>query len=59
LRYRNVIDLSALGIECDWTNLITPHILGELATDGIGSQIFSQSVPAAQSDFDNMQFSAT
>lgn len=39
LRYRNVIDRSALGIECDWNDLITPHILGELSTDGIGDRI--------------------
>ena len=41
LRYRNVIDRGALSIKCDWKELIEPHILGELATEAIGSRIES------------------
>ena len=39
LRYKNVIDCDALGIKCDWKDLITPHVLGELSTEGIGDRI--------------------
>lgn len=39
LRYQNVINRRALGIEDGWRELIKEHMLGEIATESIGDRV--------------------